>query len=189
MIPINLKNKKFGRLQVMEYDQTSKGTGHAYWLCNCICGKTVTVRASHLKDGNVFSCGCYAKEKSSIQLKKYASSKKHQGVGNPQWKGKAASVSSIHQWLNRHFVKYLCSIVGCKNKNLDWALIKGKSYEHKRENFIVLCRSHHLQYDYTQERKNKISKIMKKEWIKRKKMIQNKKDFNERIYLDNTRER
>lgn len=84
------------------------------------------------------------------------------------WKGAAADYGSIHQWLDRNFGHQKKRCQECKNtKNLDWALKKGKKHNHKRENYFVLCRSHHLKYDYTIERKQKISRLMsdrKIEW-------------------------
>ena len=32
--------------------------GHAYWLCRCKCGGYTVARGSHLKTGNISSCGC-----------------------------------------------------------------------------------------------------------------------------------
>lgn len=159
MKPIDISGKKFGRLTVLKYDETSRGKGHAKWICSCSCGTKVSVRASHLKTGGVTSCGCYSREVSSKVLKKYASSDKHKGSGNPQWKGDDAQHSSIHTWLNKTAVKVQCVKCGSK-KNLDFALKKGKKHSHNLLNYIVLCRSHHLEYDYTPERKAKISKSL-----------------------------
>lgn len=47
----------FGRLTVLEWDKT-KGS----WLCLCECGKRVYQSTSHLRAGNVMSCGCYREE-------------------------------------------------------------------------------------------------------------------------------
>ena len=34
------------------------------WLCQCKCGNLTIVKASHLKDGSIKSCGCYSIEQS-----------------------------------------------------------------------------------------------------------------------------
>ena len=156
MIPIDIKGQVFGRITVLSYDKTSRKTGHAKWICKCSCGKKLSIRASHLKEGTTKSCGCYAIEKSTIFLTKYANSKKHKGSGNPAWKGEKAGIGSIHGWLARHYKKgKFCQ--HCKlKKKLDWALKKGCKYEHDRKNFIPLCRSCHLKYDYTPERREKM---------------------------------
>lgn len=53
----DLTGKKFGRLTVIERDQTSKGK-RVRFKCRCGCGSTVSVRANHLKSGKILSCGC-----------------------------------------------------------------------------------------------------------------------------------
>ena len=42
------------------------------WLCKCTCGNIVIVRGKALRNGNTKSCGCYQKEKASINGKTYA---------------------------------------------------------------------------------------------------------------------
>lgn len=71
---------------------------------------------------------------------------------------------AIHCWLKYHFG----SADKCENKkclhvsqSYQWALLKGKKYEHKRENFIQLCRSCHKKYDYTDGYRKKLSLIQK----------------------------
>lgn len=159
MVPIDIKDKKFGRLKVISYAKVSRGTGHAKWLCICTCGNKIVVRASHLKTGNVSSCGCRAREVSRKLLKKYASSDAHKGKGNPQWKGNNAKHAAIHTWLNKHYRKIKCELCD-KTYPLDWALRKNKKHSHNVKNYRVLCRSHHLIYDYTFERRAKISKTL-----------------------------
>lgn len=55
---IDLSQKQYGRLTVRRFDQERKR-----WLCECTCGGEVFVRADHLKDGHVQSCGCLSAEK------------------------------------------------------------------------------------------------------------------------------
>ena len=45
---INLAGKRFGRLTVMSENGRSK-QGNVLWLCQCDCGKDVTVNSSYLK--------------------------------------------------------------------------------------------------------------------------------------------
>ena len=52
----DLAGLKFGKLNVIS-PAGSRG-GHMYWNCICDCGNEKTVRGSHLKYGNVRSCGC-----------------------------------------------------------------------------------------------------------------------------------
>lgn len=56
----DLTNQTFGRLVVLERDNTKpSGQGQfAYWRCKCSCGNIVSVRTDHLRDGSTCSCGC-----------------------------------------------------------------------------------------------------------------------------------
>ena len=57
----DLSGRTFNRLTVL-YRDYSKLPSHTYWLCQCSCGETKSVRASHLLSGNTQSCGCLAQE-------------------------------------------------------------------------------------------------------------------------------
>ena len=142
---INLRNKKFGRLTVISYDHYSKGTGHAVWYCKCKCGTIKRVRASHLKDGNVRSCGCLSREISSSPRKRKLMSKIQKGSNNSNWKS-SSKYSTIHDWLRANWPKVRCWDCGAKTK-LDFALKKGKKHARNRFNYFVLCRSCHIKYD------------------------------------------
>ena len=81
---------------------------------------------------------------------------------NPNWKGNKAVYSAYHWWLKNKFGSAnQCDNINCiyprliddgrvlaeKPKRFEWALIKGKQHEHKRENYIMLCPSCHRKYD------------------------------------------
>lgn len=53
---------KFGRLSVINQNQTNTLAGKARWNCICDCGSKVTVVGSSLVSGNTSSCGCLHKE-------------------------------------------------------------------------------------------------------------------------------
>lgn len=57
----DLTGKRFGRLYVLRYDHTDR-YGSSYWLCECDCGNTHTVRRDSLLNGRVVSCGCKNRE-------------------------------------------------------------------------------------------------------------------------------
>lgn len=63
----NIAGQKFGMLTAAEPQYVSRG-GQMYWLCLCDCGNSKTVRASHLKRGNVRSCGCMRASKIDKRL-------------------------------------------------------------------------------------------------------------------------
>lgn len=52
----DLTGRRFGRLTAVAFE-FCRGS-HAYWRCKCDCGGHKVARASHLKTGNVSSCGC-----------------------------------------------------------------------------------------------------------------------------------
>jgi len=89
---------------------------------------------------------------------------KNRGSKHGKWKGDDVSYRSLHKWLVRNFgrasVCEFCNIQ--KAKRYEWALIKGKRYTHKRENFIALCKSCHFHYDFTEEYRNNMIKAQKK---------------------------
>lgn len=69
----NLIGKVFGFLNVIDFDLSRKGS---YFICLCDpkfggCGKTTSVRLSHLKDNLIVSCGCLTESLIANNLKKY----------------------------------------------------------------------------------------------------------------------
>ena len=73
MKPLEITNKRFGRLVAIKYHHSNK-LGHRYWLCKCDCGKEVIVGVGNL-GRHTNSCGCLAKELSRERQKKHLSSK------------------------------------------------------------------------------------------------------------------
>lgn len=63
---INLTGKTFGKLTVLKRIEKPKNikTG-VYWLCKCECGREHLVSGGNLKSGQVVSCGCYMKQRTS----------------------------------------------------------------------------------------------------------------------------
>lgn len=56
----DLTGQVYGRLTVKEFLRSENG--NAVWKCVCKCGNEKEVFALHLKNGNVKSCGCLARE-------------------------------------------------------------------------------------------------------------------------------
>lgn len=57
----DLKGYKFGELTVMCKDtpyRTPGGIPFARWICKCKCGEIKSIRATHLLNGKIKSCGC-----------------------------------------------------------------------------------------------------------------------------------
>ena len=56
----DLTGHRFARLTVVH---RAENLGkHTAWCCRCDCGNTKTIRAHHLKEGTISSCGCYQQE-------------------------------------------------------------------------------------------------------------------------------
>lgn len=65
---IDITGYRFGRLTVLERVGTQ--CGHITWLCECDCGKKVTVIGNNLKCKKTKSCGCLKDEKSTERISK-----------------------------------------------------------------------------------------------------------------------
>ena len=67
---IDLTNKTFGRLTVIDRSKRTDSSGNVYWFCECECSKITEVLGCNLKSGHTTSCGCYNKEvNSKLQTK------------------------------------------------------------------------------------------------------------------------
>ena len=64
----DLTNKVFGRLKVIKRDYSTPKGKPVRWICQCECGNIKSIAANNLRSGNVLSCGCLRKEKSTMNL-------------------------------------------------------------------------------------------------------------------------
>jgi len=65
---LQLKNKKFNRLTVIEFAYIKNG--FSYWLCKCDCDNIKIIKGICLTTNNTKSCGCLRKEYASKLRKK-----------------------------------------------------------------------------------------------------------------------
>lgn len=79
---LDMKNKRFGRLLLLEYKESDK-RGQALWYARCDCGASCVVVARRVKDGSVVSCGCFHRQRSAETARKLFT--KHGGFGTPEW--------------------------------------------------------------------------------------------------------
>lgn len=79
---LDLKNKRFGRLQLLEYKE-SDSRGQALWHARCDCGNYCVVAGRRAKSGHVTSCGCAHREVAAKVLRKTAT--KHGLRKTPEW--------------------------------------------------------------------------------------------------------
>jgi hypothetical protein len=56
-----MEGQRFGRLEVIKYHSSDSNYNKRWW-CRCDCGVEKPVLQDKLKNGQVKSCGCYAKE-------------------------------------------------------------------------------------------------------------------------------
>lgn len=61
---IDLTNKRFGKILVLERDYNTGKIG-TYWKCQCDCGSKFSCRRDQLTKYNKTSCGCDRAEKNS----------------------------------------------------------------------------------------------------------------------------
>lgn len=55
---VDLCGKTFGQLKVIKMDEEKSTTKFKYWICECSCGKIISIRGGNLKSGKSQSCGC-----------------------------------------------------------------------------------------------------------------------------------
>lgn len=136
----DITGQVFNRWKIISFSHTKRLGKYNYqmWNCECVCGNKSVVEGTSIRKGNSMSCGCLQKE-SFLRGKK-----------SPQWKGDNVGYFGLHYWIRNTFGKAnKCENKDCphKSKQFQWALLRGASYERKRENFIMLCRSCHSHYD------------------------------------------
>ena len=66
---LDLTGNTYGRLTVLGDDGTRTKSGKVLLNCLCECGNKTYVRADHLKNGSVVSCGCLNNEKKHERFK------------------------------------------------------------------------------------------------------------------------
>lgn len=89
--------------------------------------------------------------------------KNHRAEKHYKWKGDLVGYPGLHSWLRKFYgIGGICEICGENSLKLNWALVKGKKYEMKRENFKHLCASCHKNYDMADEIRSKMSLAHKK---------------------------
>lgn len=108
-------------------------------------------RNKSLKNRRIVSKALMGHGFSKETLEKMSKNHKYQdGEANPNWQGENVRIGGIHLWLANNFKKTcICSFCGKKGNtfSIQWAKIKDKEYQRKRENFIELCTKCHANYD------------------------------------------
>lgn len=74
MRKVDLKNKRFGKLLVIEECEayiSPKGYKKSQWLCKCNCGNYTEVLGLLLTSGSIKSCGCVSRPYSEQFMEEY----------------------------------------------------------------------------------------------------------------------
>ena len=113
-----------------------------------VCGSTFRVTRKMAK---FCSRACYYRHQRTFPNRGCFKLGVHINVGedNPMWKGDNAGFISIHEWVSNHYGKESkCDVCQSTNAKLyDWAN-KLHTYRRVREDWMRLCRSCHMKYDY-----------------------------------------
>lgn len=99
----DLRGMKFGRLQVVECVGINENNGIS-WKCKCDCGNDHIVDSYIMTSGGSKSCGCYAREVSSI----YGSinTKTHGMTNTPTYGTWRSMISRCHNKNDTHYSNY-----------------------------------------------------------------------------------
>lgn len=65
---LDISNRRFGRLTAVSL--IGRRNGQTLWRCVCQCGRVVVTRSCRLTSGETKSCGCFAREQTSLRGRK-----------------------------------------------------------------------------------------------------------------------
>ena len=96
----DLTGQRFGRLTVVEVDQSK--SRNLKWICTCDCGTTTTARACNLISGNTRSCGCLRAEETSKRSKTHG----YSGQSKPEYHAWKAMNGRCYNRDGRSYIDY-----------------------------------------------------------------------------------
>jgi len=153
-------NKQYGRLTLLKL-LPEKGIQRKY-LCECLCGKVISVRGCNLKSGQTQSCGCFKNEQVSKNMKNKIGYKNSSYNPNltEQDRIDRRNLPELRQWRVLVFKRdnYTCQICGNRSCNLNahhldgWHWCKERRFD--LSNGVTLCSKCHKDYHSKYGRKN-----------------------------------
>lgn len=96
---IEMIGKKFGLLTVLRKDEERTTKSNIYWICECECGNSKSVRGTSLRAGETRSCGCLQKKAAAETGKKLVKDLTGQRFGKLVVKQRAGSQNNKAAWL------------------------------------------------------------------------------------------
>lgn len=96
IIMVNRVGLKYGFLTVIKYSHLSH---HHMWVCECVCGKLVTVGSGNLITEHTKSCGCMKKSLISTKRTTHGQTRSNEGNWTPEYRA------------------WTCMITRCTNPN------------------------------------------------------------------------
>lgn len=168
----DLTGQKFGRLTVKKYIGITGVARRAVWECDCDCGNTDYFTTQALTTEKTISCGCYHKEKSSVNH----SGKKFGKLTVIQKLDKVNSRNGNHYYLCKCDCGNLCEVdsndLTCGNVSSCGCLRSRKEYEISnllKERNIDFKQQYHfddlkdkacLRFDFAIFKNNKLSCLL-----------------------------
>lgn len=134
---IDLTGQRFGRLIVLEKDESRKTNSGSYWICQCDCGKQKSIRSSSLRRGEIVSCGCF-------RMEKIMETKEKRGLIDNligQKFGFLTVLSKDSQRTSSGQVKWICQ---CDCGNI--ISVRGEALKNKTENRTISCGCAHISF-------------------------------------------
>lgn len=87
-MPADLTGQRFNRLLVLSEAARKDGGKSRAWLCRCDCSKEVEVRQRNLTCGKAQSCGCLARERAAVRIRRVIDGNVTHGMsrdGSPEY--------------------------------------------------------------------------------------------------------
>lgn len=104
MKALDLINKQFGKLVVLQRHPENNKAGKSRWVCKCSCGTEVIVNSGNLTSGHTRSCGCLVMEHCKTKLK--ASHSSHGLSKTPEYETWLAIRKRCHDESAKDYYRY-----------------------------------------------------------------------------------
>jgi hypothetical protein len=108
---LELTGKKFDRLLVVSRDKdhiTHDGRATTKWICQCDCGKTVSVFTQDLTQKHTRSCGCLKREVNAVMMRKVSLRHGHAAPGrrHPTYVSWQAMKNRCYRPRDKEYARY-----------------------------------------------------------------------------------